>query len=38
LKILKEYSGDNAIICISNEWMEKKFQPFLQICVALVAF
>lgn len=35
LRILKEYSGDNAIICISNEWMEKKFQPFLKICQAL---
>jgi hypothetical protein len=34
LRILKEYNGDNAIICISNEWMEKKFQPFLKICSA----
>jgi hypothetical protein len=34
LRILKEYSGDNAIICISNEWMEKKFQPFMKICQA----
>lgn len=34
LRILKEYSGDNAIICISNEWMEKKFQPFQKICQA----
>ncbi len=34
LRILKEYSGDNAIICISNEWMEKKFQPFIKICQA----
>lgn len=34
LRILKEYSGDNAIICISNEWMEKKFQPFLKLCQA----
>ncbi len=34
LRILKEYSGDNAIVCISNEWMEKKFQPFLKICQA----
>lgn len=31
-RILKEYTGDNAIICISNEWMEKKFQPFQKIC------
>lgn len=34
LRILKEYKGDNAIICISNEWMEKKFQPFQKICQA----
>lgn len=33
-RILKDYSGDNAIICISNEWMEKKFQPFSKICQA----
>ena len=32
VRILKEYSGENAIICISNEWMEKKFQPFQKIC------
>lgn len=32
VRILKEYNGDNAIICISNEWMEKKFQPFQKIC------
>lgn len=32
VRILKEYSGDNAIICISNEWMEKKFQQFMKIC------
>ncbi len=34
LRILKEYSGDNAIVCISNEWMEKKFQPFQKLCQA----
>ncbi len=34
LRILKEYSGDNAIICISNEWMEKKFQPFQKLSQA----
>lgn len=34
LRILKEYSGSNAIVCISNEWMEKKFQPFLKLCQA----
>jgi len=32
LRILKEYKGINAIVCISNEWMEKKFQPFLKLC------
>ena len=32
VRILKEYNGHNAIVCISNEWMEKKFQPFPKIC------
>ena len=32
LRILKDYKGLNAIVCISNEWMEKKFQPFLKLC------
>lgn len=32
ISILKNYTGENAIICISNEWMEKKFQPFQKIC------
>jgi hypothetical protein len=32
VRILKDYNGENAIICISNEWMEKKFQPFQKIC------
>jgi hypothetical protein len=31
-RILKEYNGPNAIICISNEWMEKKFHAFQKIC------
>jgi DNA polymerase III delta prime subunit len=34
LRILKDYKGRNAIVCISNEWMEKKFQPFLKLCQA----
>jgi hypothetical protein len=34
LRILKEYKGGNAIVCISNEWMEKKFQPFQKLCQA----
>jgi len=32
LETLKRYNGDNAIICISNEWLEKKFHPFEKIC------
>lgn len=35
IKLLKDYNGDNAIVCISNEWMEKKFQPFMKICLSL---
>jgi hypothetical protein len=35
VKLLKEYNGENAIVCISNEWMEKKFQPFMKICLSL---
>jgi len=34
IRILKDYKGDNAIVCISNEWMEKKFQPFQKISLA----
>jgi hypothetical protein len=34
VRILKSYNGENAIVCISNEWMEKKFQPFQKICKA----
>jgi DNA polymerase III delta prime subunit len=34
VRILKDYNGENAIICISNEWMEKKFQPFMKISAA----
>jgi hypothetical protein len=34
LRILKDYKGKNAIVCISNEWMEKKFQPFQKLCKA----
>jgi DNA polymerase III delta prime subunit len=35
ISILKDYNGFNAIVCISNEWMEKKFQPFQKICLSL---
>lgn len=34
VRILKEYNGENAIVCISNEWMEKKFQQFQKICAS----
>lgn len=34
IRILKDYNGDNVIVCISNEWMEKKFQPFHKICLS----
>jgi hypothetical protein len=32
IEILKKYNGENAIVCISNEWLEKKFHPFKKIC------
>jgi hypothetical protein len=32
IEILKRYNGENAIVCISNEWLEKKFHPFKKIC------
>ncbi len=31
VRILKDYRGPNAIICISNEWMEKRYQPLMRI-------
>jgi hypothetical protein len=31
VKILKDYSGPNAIICISNEWTEKRYQPLIRL-------
>jgi len=31
VRILKEYKGPNAIICISNEWQEKRYQPLMRI-------
>ena len=31
VRILKNYRGPNAIICISNEWMEKRYQPLIRI-------
>jgi hypothetical protein len=31
VRILKDYKGPNAIICISNEWQEKRYQPLMRI-------
>ena len=31
VRILKDYHGPNAIICISNEWQEKRYQPLMRI-------
>jgi DNA polymerase III delta prime subunit len=31
VRILKDYRGPNAIICISNEWQEKRYQPMMRI-------
>jgi len=31
VRILKDYRGPNAIICISNEWQEKRYQPLMRI-------
>jgi hypothetical protein len=31
VRILKAYKGPNAIICISNEWQEKRYQPLMRI-------
>ena len=31
VRILKDYRGPNAIICISNEWQEKRYQPLMKI-------
>lgn len=33
VRILKDYRGPNAIICISNEWTEKRYQPLMRICM-----
>jgi len=35
LRLVKEYKGSNAIICISNEWQEKRYAGFLRWCKAL---
>ena len=31
VRILKDYKGPNVIICISNEWQEKRYQPLIRI-------
>lgn len=33
VRILKDYRGPNAIICISNEWTEKRYQPLMRMCL-----
>lgn len=33
VRILKDYKGPNAIICISNEWTEKRYQPMIKMCL-----
>jgi hypothetical protein len=35
VRILKDYRGPNAIICISNEWQEKRYQPLMRISLGL---
>jgi DNA polymerase III delta prime subunit len=35
LRLVKEYRGTNAIVCISNEWQEKRYAGFLRWCKAL---
>lgn len=35
LRLVKEYKGSNAIVCISNEWQEKRYAGFLRWCKAL---
>ena len=33
VRILKDYKGPNMVICISNEWQEKRYQPLMRICM-----
>ena len=35
LRLVKEYRGTNVILCISNEWQEKRYAGFLRWCKAL---
>lgn len=34
IKALKEYTGVNAIFCISNEWADKKYRPLMRLCLS----
>lgn len=31
VRILKDYRGPNAVICISNEWNESRYKPLIRI-------
>jgi DNA polymerase III delta prime subunit len=35
VRIMKNYTGPNVIICISNEWQEKRYQPIMRMCMCL---
>jgi len=35
VRIMKNYKGPNVIICISNEWQEKRYQPMMRMCMCL---
>jgi len=35
VRIMKNYTGPNVIICISNEWQEKRYQPMMRMCKCL---
>ena len=39
VRILKDYKGPNIVICISNEWREKRYQPLIRIssCLNILA-
>jgi len=35
IRIITEHQGDNAIICISNEWTEKRYMQLLRLCLCI---
>jgi len=35
IRIIGNHDNENAIICISNEWLEKKYQPLLRQCLCV---